>query len=262
MERLLKNITETDIINYDFIKRNNLSLKGKNKIITKIFSSRLSYDILHTAYIRIDRRINDDFTYMDIINLDPADAIREFNNNKKHHIFNNPLYRYFNYDKILDYAYNHTKIYHTLNKFENDNDIGRNISIFAINIKAFGAKYNLEYTVKIQDILIDVILNNKNVTADNLVEIIKDFTNKNNLTYNTPRLNAIKNLIDKVNKYPNIYKELDKFVRLYNTTPVCERHDFIYGLIGDDDIDSTHIKNSLPFFSLRSSIFNEKNQTK
>lgn len=262
MEKLLKNVTETDIINFDFIKRNKVSLNGRNKIITKIFSSRLSYDILHTAYIRIDRRINDDFTYIDIINLDPADAIREFNNNKKHHIFNNPLYRYFNYDKILDYAYNHVKIYHTLNKFENDNDIGRNISIFAINIKAFGAKYNLEYTIKIQDILIDVILNNKNVAVDSLVEIIKDFTNKNNLTYNTPRLSAIKNLIDKINKYPNIYKELDKFVRLYNTTPVCERHDFIYGLIGDDDIDSTHIKNSLPFFSLRSSIFNEKNQTK
>lgn len=262
MEKLLKNVTETDIINFDFIKRNKVSLNGRNKIITKIFSSRSSYDILNTAYIRIDRRINDDFTYMDIINLDPADAIREFNNNKKHHIFNNPLYRYFNYDKILDYAYNHTKIYYTLNKFENDNIIGSNISIFAINIKALGAKYNLEYTLKIQDILIDVILNNKNVTVDNLVEIIKDFTNKNNLVYNTPRLSAIKNLIDKVNKYPNIYKELDKFIRLYNTTPVCERHDFICDLIGDDDINSTHIRNSLPFFALRSSIFNKKNHTK
>lgn len=262
MERLLKNVTETDIINFDFIKRNRVSLNGRNKMITKIFSSRSSYDILNTAYIRIDRRINDDFTYMDIINLNPADAIREFKNNKKHHIFNNPLYRYFNYDKILDYAYIHTKIYHTLNKFEDDNIIGSNISIFAINIKALGAKYNLEYTLKLQDILIDVILNNKNVTVDSLVETIKDFTNKNNLVYNTPRLSAIKNLIDKVNKYPNIYKELDKFVRLYNTTPLCERHDFIYGLIGDDDINITHIRNSLPFFSLRSSVFNEKNHTK
>lgn len=26
MERLLKNVTETDIINFDFIKRNNLTL--------------------------------------------------------------------------------------------------------------------------------------------------------------------------------------------------------------------------------------------
>ena len=50
MERLLKNVTETDIINFDFIKRNKVSLNGRNKIITKIFSSRLSYDILHTAY--------------------------------------------------------------------------------------------------------------------------------------------------------------------------------------------------------------------
>lgn len=262
MEKLLKNVTETDIINFDFIKRNRVSLNGRNKMITKIFSSRSSYDILNTAYIRIDRRINDNFTYMDIINLNPADAIREFKNNKKHHIFNNPLYRYFNYDKILDYAYNHTKIYHTLNKFEDDNIIGSNISIFAINVKALGVKYNLECTLKIQDILIDAILNNKNVTVDSLVEIIKDFTNKNNLVHNTPRLSAIKNLIDKVNKYPNIYKEFDKFVRLYNTTPLCERHDFIYGLIGDDDINSTHIRNSLPFFSLRSSVFNEKNHTK
>lgn len=261
MERLLKNVTETDIINFDFIKRNRVSLKGKNKIITKIFTSRLSYDILNTAYTRISRRINSDFTYMDIINLNPADAVREFNDNKKHHIFNNPLYRYFNYDKILDYAYNHTKIYHTLNKFENDNSIDTTISIFATSVKVFGTKYNLEYTLKIQDILIDVILNNKNVTVDNLVEIIKDFTNKNNLTYNTPRLSAIKNLIEKVNKYPNIYKELDTFVRIYITSPVCERYEFIYGLIGDD-VDSAYIRNSLPFFSLRASIFNEKNQTK
>ena len=83
MERLLKNVTETDIINFDFIKRNRVSLKGKNKIITKIFTSRLSYDILNTAYTRISRRINSDFTYMDIINLNPADAVREFNDNKK-----------------------------------------------------------------------------------------------------------------------------------------------------------------------------------
>lgn len=261
MERLLKNVTETDIINFDFIKRNRVSLKGKNKIITKIFSSRLSYDILHMAYERIDKFINSNFTYIDIINLNPADAIRKFNNNKKHHIFNNPLYRYFNYDKILEYANNHIKIYHTLSKFENGNNIGRNISIFAISSKVFGARYDLEYTIKIQDILIDVILNNKNVTVDNLVEIIKDFSNKNNLTHNTPRLNAIKNLIDKVNKYPNIYKELDKFVRLYSTSPVCERYEFLYSLIGDD-INNTHIKNSLPFFSLRASIFSDKSYNK
>lgn len=261
MERLLKNVTETDIINFDFIKRNNISLKGKNKIITKIFSSRLSYDILHTAYNRIAKHINSDFTYIDFINLNPADAIRKFNDNKKHHIFNNPLYRYSNYDKILDYAYNHTKIYYTLNKFENDNDIGRAISIFAISTKVFGTMYDLEYTIKMQDILIDTILNNKNVTVDSLVEIIKDFTNKNNLTYNISSLSTIKNLIDKVTKYPNIYKELDKFVRLYVTSPVCERYEFLYSLIGDD-INNTNIKNSLPFFSLRASIFNEKNQTK
>lgn len=261
MERLLKNVTETDIINFDFIKRNRISLKGRNKIITKIFSSRLSYDILHTAYNRIAKHINSDFTYIDFINLNPADAIRKFNDNKKHHIFNNPLYRYSNYDKILDYAYNHTKIYYTLNKFENDNNISRSISIFAISTKVFGAMYDLEYTIKMQDILIDTILNNKNITVDSLVEIIKVFTNKNNLTYNISSFSTIKNLIDKVNKYTNIYKDLDKFVRLYVTSPVCERYEFLYSLIGDD-INNTNIKNSLPFFSLRASIINEKNHTK
>ena len=261
MEKLLKNVTETDIINFDFIKRNRVSLKGRNKIITKIFSSRLSYDILHTAYNRIAKHINSDFTYKDFINLDPADAILKFNDNKKHHIFNNPLYRYSNYDKILDYANNHIRIYHTLDKFENDNSIDKGISIFAITTKVFGAMYDLEYTIKMQDILIDAILNNRDVTVYNLVGIIKDFTNKNNLTYNISSFNTIKNLIDKVNKYPNIYKELDKFVRLYVTSPVCERYEFLYGLIGDD-INNTNIKNSLPFFSLRASIFNDKKYNK
>lgn len=261
MERLLKNVTETDIINFDFIKRNNVSLNGRNKTVTKIFSSRLSYDILHTAFIRIDRGIDSDFNYVDIINLDPVEAVRKFSDNKKHHIFNNPLYRYFNYDKILAYANKHINIYHTLNKFENDNIIGRGISIFAVNSKIFGARYNLEYTLELQDILIDVILNNKNVTVECLVKIIKDFTNKNNLTCNISRFSSIKNLIEKVNKYPNIYKELNKFVELYNTSPVCERYDFMHGLIGDD-IDNVYIRNSIPFFSLRSSIFNEKNYNK
>ena len=248
------------MLSISYIKRNNIYLNiNDDKIINKLFSSRESFEILTNAYNRII--CGDGSSYSKNINLMPSVALAECNNHKKYHIFNNPLYRYFNYDKILEYANKHIKIYHTLSKFENDNNMGRNISIFAISSKVFGARYNLEYTIKMQDILIDVILNNKNVTVDSLVEIIKDFANKNNLTYSTPRLSAIKNLIDKVNKYPNIYKELDKFVRLYTTSPVCERYEFLYNLIGDD-INSNHIKNSLPFFSLRSSIFNDKNHNK
>lgn len=132
MERLLKNVTETDIINFDFIKRNRVSLKGKNKIITKIFSSRLSYDILHMAYERIDKFINSDFTYIDIINLAPSIALAECNNYKKYHIFNNLLYRYFNYDKILEYVRKNIRVYRRiLNNFEDENSLNKSIYIFA-----------------------------------------------------------------------------------------------------------------------------------
>ncbi len=33
--------------------------------------------------------------------------------------------------------------------------------------------YDLEYTIKMQDILIDAILNNRNITVYNLVELLK-----------------------------------------------------------------------------------------
>lgn len=259
MERLLKNVTENDIINFDFIKRNRISLNGKNKTITKIFSSRLSYDILNTAFGRIDRSIDSDYNYADIISLNPEDAIKKFRDNRKCFIFNNPLYRYFNYDKILEYANSHINIYHTLNKFENENVIGKGISIFAVNSKIFGEKYNLEYTLELQDILIQRILDNKNITLDEVIKIIRTFINENNLDCTIGRISSIKNLIDKINKYPNIYKELDKFVELYNSTLVTQRRTFLYNLIGDD-INPSTIRNSLPFFALRSSIFNKKNR--
>lgn len=47
MERLLKNVTETDIINFDFIKRNNLNLStGTSENVNILFSSRLSFELL------------------------------------------------------------------------------------------------------------------------------------------------------------------------------------------------------------------------
>ena len=255
MERLLKNVTETDIINFDFIKRNRVSLKGKNKIITKIFSSRLSYDILHMAYERIDKFINSDFTYIDIINLNPADAIRKFNNNKKHHIFNNPLYRYFNYDKILEYANNHIKIYHTLSKFENGNNIGRNISIFAISSKVFGARYDLEYTLKIQDILLEKILANKNITADELINIINNFVKENKLKNIKVRREPIVSLIKMVNKLPNVYTDLDQFIKKYKDVRHSYKTKFILKETGFKSLSEAGCK--LPFFSLRLAVTNE-----
>ena len=47
MEKLLKNVTENDIINFDYIKRNNIYLNiNDDKIINKLFSSRESFEIL------------------------------------------------------------------------------------------------------------------------------------------------------------------------------------------------------------------------
>lgn len=54
MEKLLKNVTENDIINFDYIKRNNIYLNiNDDKIINKLFSSRESFEILTNAYNRI-----------------------------------------------------------------------------------------------------------------------------------------------------------------------------------------------------------------
>nr|DAJ48512.1 MAG TPA: hypothetical protein [Caudoviricetes sp.] len=54
MERLLPIVTENDIINFDYVKRNNIYLNiNDDKIIDKLFSSRESFEILTNAYNRI-----------------------------------------------------------------------------------------------------------------------------------------------------------------------------------------------------------------
>ena len=54
MERLLKNVTETDIINFDFI--NNLTLTtGTSENVDILFSSRLSFELLSSAHSRLRR---------------------------------------------------------------------------------------------------------------------------------------------------------------------------------------------------------------
>ena len=156
MEKLLKNVTETDIINFDYIKRNNIYLNINNdKIINKLFSSRESFEILTNAYNRII--CGDGSSYSKNINLTPSVALAECNNHKKYHIFNNPLYRYFNYDKILEYVRKNIRICRILNNFENENSLNKSIHIFAHHKKIFGAKYDLEYTLKMQDILLEKI---------------------------------------------------------------------------------------------------------
>lgn len=255
MEKLLKNVTETDIINFDFIKRNRISLKGKNKIITKIFSSRLSYDILHMAYERIDKHINSDFTYIDIINLNPSDAICKFNNNKKHHIFNNPLYRYFNYDKILEYVRKNIRVCRILNNFENENSLNKSIHIFAHHKKIFGAKYDLEYTLKIQDILLEKILANKNITADELINIINNFVKENKLKNIKVRREPVASLIKMVNKLPNVYTDLDQFIKKYKDVRHSYKTKFILKETGFKSLSEAGCK--LPFFSLRLAVTNE-----
>lgn len=256
MERLLKNVTETDIINFDFIKRNRVSLKGKNKIITKIFSSRLSYDILHMAYERIDKHINSDFTYIDIINLDPADAIREFNNNKKHHIFNNPLYRYFNYYEILEYVRKNIRICRILNNFEDENSLNKSIHIFAHHKKIFNnTKYDLDYTLKMQDILLEKILGNKNITADELINIINNFIKENKLKNIKVRREPVVSLIKMVNKLPNVYTDLDQFIKKYKDVRHSYKTKFILKETGFKSLSEAGCK--LPFFSLRLVVTNE-----
>ena len=130
MELLLKNVTESDIINFDYIKRNNIYLNSNdNKIIDKLFSSRESFEILTNAYIRIT--CGDDSLYIKNINLLPSIALAVYKNYKKYHIFNNPLYRYFNYYEILKYIRKDIRIYRILNSFENENTLIKSISIFA-----------------------------------------------------------------------------------------------------------------------------------
>ena len=74
MERLLKNVTENDIINFDYIKRNDICLTDSDiKKIDKLFSSRESFEILNNAYNRIT--CGDDSSYIKNINLDPSEVL-------------------------------------------------------------------------------------------------------------------------------------------------------------------------------------------
>ena len=254
MERLLKNVTENDIINFDYIKRNDICLTDSDiKKIDKLFSSRESFEILNNAYSRIT--CGDDSLYSKNINLAPSAALDVYKNYRKYHIFNNPLYRYFNYYEILGYVRKNVRVYRILNKFENENSPNNSIHIFARHKKIFNIKYNLDYTLKIQNILLEKILYNKNITADELIDIINNFIKENKLKNIKVRREPIVNLIKIVNKLPNVYTDIDLFIEKYKDVRYSYKAEFMLKETGFKDLKEALLK--LPFFSLRLSIANE-----
>ena len=254
MERLLKNVTENDIINFDYIKRNDICLTDSDiKKIYKLFSSRESFEILNNAYNRIT--CGDNSSYIKNINLDPSEGLDIYKNYRKYHIFNNPLYRYFNYYEILVYARKNTRICRILNNFENENSPNNSIHIFARHKKIFNTKYNLDYTLKIQNILLEKILYNKNITADELIDIINNFIKENKLKNIKVRREPIVNLIKIVNKLPNVYTDIDWFIEKYKDVRYSYKTEFMLKETGFKDLKEALLK--LPFFSLRLSIANE-----
>ena len=87
MERLLKNVTETDIINFDFIKRNNLTLTtGTSENVDILFSSRLSFELLSSAHSRLRRDYRIEFNYVDILDMDPEEYAEYIENGYKKQI--------------------------------------------------------------------------------------------------------------------------------------------------------------------------------
>lgn len=257
MERLLPIVMENDIINFDYIKRNNIILNiNDDKIVDKLFSSRESFEILNNAYNRII--CGDDFSYIKNINLAPSVALDVYKNHRRYHIFNNPLYRYFNYYEILEYVRKNIHIRYILNNFKNENSLNKSIYIFAHHKKIFGAKYDLDYTLKIQDILLEKILANKNITADELINIIDNFIKENKFKNIKVRHEPVVNLIKMVNKFPNVYTDLDQFIEKYKDVRYSYKTEFMLKETGFKDLNEAGWK--LPFFSLRLAIANEKRQ--
>lgn len=259
MERLLKNVTETDIINFDFIKRNNLTLtSGTSENVNRLFSSRLSFDLLSSAHLRLHRDRRFEFNYINILDMSPEEALHYYRRNTKYHIFNNPLYRYFNYDKILEYAKKHPRINSILDKFEEENIIGKSLSIFSVSKKTFDKRYNLELTLEIQNILIEEILTNKDVTINDLLKMIREFVYENNLIPTKHKQNSLQNLIESVKAFPLVYEDFDGFVKKYYSLNYNDKGSYIYKLTRFKNIRDA--KAALPFFPLRLSLLIDKNK--
>lgn len=250
MEKLLKNVTETDIINFDFIKRNNLTLSsGTCENVNRLFSSRLSFELLSSAHSRLRRDHRIEFNYVDILDMDPEEALHYYRRNTKYHIFNNPLYRYFNYDKILEYINKHPRINLYLDKFEDENALGKSISIFSVSKKTFDNRYDLELTLEIQNTLIEEILTNEDVTVNDLLKLIRNFVAENNLIPTKNKTNSLQNLIESIKAFPLVYEDFDGFVKKYHSLDYDDKAGYIYKLTRFKNIHDA--KAALPFFPLR-----------
>lgn len=116
-------------------------------------------------------------------------------------------------------------------------------------------RYDLDYTLKIQDILLEKILDNKNITADELINIINNFIKENKLKNIKVRREPIVSLIKMVNKLPNVYTDLDQFINKYKDVRHSYKTKFILKETGLKSLSEAGCK--LPFFSLRLAVTNE-----
>lgn len=155
----------------------------------------------------------------------------------------------------MGYVKKNIRICRILNNFENENSPNNSIYIFARHKKVFNIKYNLDYTLKLQNILLEKILCNKNITADELIDIINNFIKENKLKNIKVRREPIVNLIKTVNKLPNVYTDLDLFIKKYKDVGYSYKTEFMLKETGFKDLIEAGSK--LPFFSLRLAIANE-----
>ena len=99
------------------------------------------------------------------------------------------------------------------------------------------------------------ILANKNITADELINIINNFVKENKLKNIKVRHQPIVNLIKIVNKLPNVYTDLDLFIDKYKDVRHSHKTEFILKETGFKSLSEAGCK--LPFFSLRLAVINE-----
>lgn len=113
-------------------------------------------------------------------------------------------------------------------------------------------------TLEIQNILIEEILTNVNVTTIDLLKMIRDFVDKNNLILTKNRTGSLQHLIESVRAFPLIYEDLDGFVKKYHSLSYHDKAGYIYKLTGIKNIPD--VKAALPFFPLRLSLLVAKNK--
>lgn len=113
-------------------------------------------------------------------------------------------------------------------------------------------------TLEIQNILIEEILTNVNVTTIDLLKMIRHFVDENNLILTKNRTGSLQHLIESVRAFPLIYEDLDGFVKKYHSLSYHDKAGYIYKLTGIKNIPD--VKAALPFFPLRLSLLVAKNK--